>query len=100
MTFASAVVLSSIPTGRRVLRDLRPSNPITRELPTMTTEYDGNHALGIGYFERIEGRSVGRPAAIFHKIPAGYPLTPKDPEVKLTPDEMAARISWRKECRA
>jgi hypothetical protein len=46
-------------------------------------------------WERIEGRSIGMPAAIFHKILTGYPLTPKDPEVRLTPDELAARISSR-----
>jgi hypothetical protein len=49
----------------------------------MTRQYDGNHELDIGYFERIEGSTVGKPVAIFHKIPEGYPLTPKDPEVKL-----------------
>jgi hypothetical protein len=62
----------------------------------MTRNYDGNHAMDIGHLERIEGRTVGQPAAIFHKVPVGYPLTPEDPEVKLTPDELAARISWRK----
>ena len=62
----------------------------------MTRKYDCNHAMDIGYFERIEGLSVGKPVAIFHKVPAGYPLTPEDPEVKLTPDELAARINWRK----
>jgi hypothetical protein len=62
----------------------------------MTRQYDGNHELDIGYFERIEGSTVGKPVAIFHKIPEGYPLTPKDPEVKLTRDELSTRISWRK----
>jgi hypothetical protein len=62
----------------------------------MTREYDGNHEMDIGSYDHIEGRSVGKPVAIFHKA-QGYPLTPGyDPEVKLTRDELAARISWRK----
>lgn len=60
----------------------------------MTREYDGNHAMDIGYFDRVEGRSVGKPVAIFHN-PLGLPPKP-DPEVQLTREELAARISWRK----
>ena len=63
----------------------------------MTRKYDGKHEMDIGYFDHIEGRSVGQPVALFHKAQVGYPLTPGyDPEIILTREELDARINWRR----
>ena len=57
----------------------------------MARKYDGKHWVGIGDFDGIGGRSVGKPVAVFHS--SASPL--RDPQVELTLEELKARISWR-----